>query len=237
MLTLHTFGAALGLPDASPFCMKLEAFLQIAGIPFERRPITNLAEAPKGKGPWIEENGQKLGDTALIIRHLEASRSIDLDRHLSTVERAAGHALAVMLEERTYFVLLHERWIEDANWPLVRDQVLGDLPPPVQSAIRESQLAKLRAQGLGLHSREEKLALAASDIEALAAWLGRKPFMMGEQPTKLDATASAFVLAMQAEALDTPLTAMVRSHPSLVAYGRRSLERFFPTFRVEQKAA
>ena len=34
MITLYTFGPAFGLPDPSPFVMKAEVLLKMAGLPY-----------------------------------------------------------------------------------------------------------------------------------------------------------------------------------------------------------
>jgi glutathione S-transferase len=70
-------------------------------------------------------------------------------------------------------------------------------------------------------------ALAVADVDALAEWLGDKPFLMGPAPTKIDATVHAFVCNFLAEPFTTPLKDAARRHPKLLAYDRRMLERFF----------
>ncbi len=35
MIKLFQFAPAFGLPNASPFCMKLETYLRMAGLPFQ----------------------------------------------------------------------------------------------------------------------------------------------------------------------------------------------------------
>mgnify|MGYP000656189514 CR=1 FL=1 len=135
MITVHQFAPALGLPNASPFCMKLEGFLRMTGLPYRIESVHDLASAPKGKAPFVDLDGERIGDSELVLRALERRHGIDLDRDLGPGKRAVAHAFRVMLEERTYFALLHERWIEERNWPLVRDGYLGDLPAPVQDAM------------------------------------------------------------------------------------------------------
>ena len=51
---LHKFGAAWGIADPSPFCLKVESFLREADIPYEVVPFDfkrSFAKAPKGKLP------------------------------------------------------------------------------------------------------------------------------------------------------------------------------------------
>ena len=227
MIVLHQFGSAFGVPNPSPFCMKLECFLRMSGLHYRSVPLHDLAAAPKRKGPFIEVDGEKIGDSALIVRMLETRHGIDLDRGLTPAERALGHAMSVMLEERTYFVMLHERWLDDRNWPLVRDAFLAGLPPPVQEKIRAGKRARIAEQGLGAHSPEEMHALAIADIDAVAGWLGEQPFLMGAGPTKGDATVHAFVCNLLAEPFATPLKDATKRHANLVAYNQRMLKRFF----------
>lgn len=228
MIVLYQFPPLFGLPNASPFCQKLECFLRMAGLPYRTAPRIDLAAAPKGKAPWVEDDGAVIGDSALIIRHLERKHGLDLEQGLSPAARAAGQAFGVMLEERTYFVMVHDRWLDNANWPIVRDRFLGELPPPVQEQVRARQREKLAAQGLGAHSAEEMHALAATDIDALAAWLGDQPFFMGAAPSKIDATVHAFVCNFLGGPFTTPLEGATRRHPNLVAYNERMLARYFP---------
>jgi hypothetical protein len=48
MIKVHQFAPAFGLPNASPFCMKLETYLRMAGLPFELVDDGNVIKAPQG---------------------------------------------------------------------------------------------------------------------------------------------------------------------------------------------
>jgi glutathione S-transferase len=43
-----------GLPNPSPFCMKVETWLRMAGIPYEPRAIGGPPKSTTGKVPYIE---------------------------------------------------------------------------------------------------------------------------------------------------------------------------------------
>ena len=227
MIVLHQFKSFFGLPNASPFCMKLETFLRLSGLAYRIEPVLDPAATPKGKAPFVELDGERIGDSALIIRALETRYGVDLDQGLSSAERAVAHAFCVMLEERTYFAILHERWIDPHNWPIVRDAYLQGLPPAVQDQIRERCRARLAGQGMGAHSQDEIRALAIDDIDAVADWLGDKPFFMGATPTKADCTVHAFVCNLLGGPFATPLRDAARQHANLVAYNGRMLDRFW----------
>ena len=97
MIVLHQFKSFFGLPNASPFCMKLETFLRLSRLAYRTEPVLDPTATPKGKAPFVELDGERIGDSALIIRALETRYGVDLDQGLSPAERAVAHAFCVML--------------------------------------------------------------------------------------------------------------------------------------------
>jgi glutathione S-transferase len=71
MIKVHQFAPAFGLPNASPFCMKLETYLRMAGLPFDLVNDGNVMNAPMGKLPYIEDDGRVVADTQVIIEYLQ----------------------------------------------------------------------------------------------------------------------------------------------------------------------
>ena len=69
MITLYGSGPNFGLPDASPFVTKAETLLRMSKLPFEKA-LMSFSKAPTGKIPYIEDDGQLLGDSTLIRWHL-----------------------------------------------------------------------------------------------------------------------------------------------------------------------
>ena len=53
MITLHQFPPAWGLPNASPFCMKVETYLRMCNLPYTTVNVLNPAKGPKGKLPTL----------------------------------------------------------------------------------------------------------------------------------------------------------------------------------------
>ena len=49
------------------------------------------------------------------------------------------------------------------------------------------------AQGVGRHSKDEILAFAKEDLNALSVILGNQSFFMGDKPTSIDATIYGFL--------------------------------------------
>jgi glutathione S-transferase len=231
MIKLIQFPRMFGLPNPSPFCIKVEVLLKMAGLAYECEFAANPGKGPKGKLPAIVDDGQAIGDSELIRWHIERKYGIDFDQGLGAAERAVGHAFARMAEERTYWVLVYSRWIEDANWPLFRDTIFVGVPGFVRAVIgpqvRKRVRRMLRAHGLGLHSRDEIYAMGAKDIDAIAAELGAKPFLLGDEPTSVDAAVWPYILGTLVPPLESPLKQAIKTHANLVDYSERMRARFF----------
>src|SRR5215471_11575809 len=82
MITLYTFGPAFGLPDPSPFVTKAEVLLKMAGLAYQT-DLTGFRRAPKGKLPYIDDDGERIADSTFIRWHLEKKYGVDFERGLS----------------------------------------------------------------------------------------------------------------------------------------------------------
>jgi len=51
MIQLYQFPVAKAVRNFSPYCLKVEIFLRIAGLPYESVTQMNPAKAPKNKFP------------------------------------------------------------------------------------------------------------------------------------------------------------------------------------------
>jgi len=65
MITLYAFGPAFGLPDVSPFVTKVEMLLKMAGLDY-RTDTKGFSKAPKGKLPYIADDGEMIADSTFI---------------------------------------------------------------------------------------------------------------------------------------------------------------------------
>lgn len=232
MITLHQFPPAFGLPNASPFCLKLELYLRMAGLPYRNRYTLELHRAPKGKLPWIDDDGTVVADSGLIIDYLKLKFGDPLDGELNPVQRAQALAITRLLEEHLYWAVLHDRWISPAGWELTRPAVFGSLPWPlrliVPSVARRGIRAELRGHGMGRHTPQQMHALAIADIDALATLLGDQDYFLGARATSLDAVAAAFLANLLMVPLETPIKAAAAAHPNLAGYCRRMAQQYFP---------
>jgi len=234
MLELHQFRRAWDIPNPSPFCIKVECFLRMAGIAHRVVEIDMPRAGPKGKAPWIVDGEVRLGDSTLLIRYLQHSRGIDLDAALSAQQRALSHAVSVMLDEHLYWALVYSRWVDARHWPALRDQFFGALPPLLRGVVPPLARRQVRDQlykhGMGRHGEDEIYALGCADLQALAALLGDGPYLHGDTPTLVDASVFAYVLCIERPPFDSPLKSEVQRHPQLIAHSERMLRTCFPEF-------
>ncbi|MBI1731583.1 MAG: glutathione S-transferase family protein [Gammaproteobacteria bacterium] len=232
MIRLYNFGPFFGLPDASPFCMKADAYLRAAGLPFEVvSGFENLRHAPKGKLPYIEDDGKIIPDSAFILAHLKEKYGDPLDDGLTAGQKASAHAFIKMLDENLYWCMVHSRWIDDALWPTIRGLFFSAMPAPLRAVlppiIRRGVAKSLREQGIGRHSPAEILEIARRDLRALSDFLGDKPYFFGTQVTTLDAVAYAFLAEAVVPPLKCELNDLATSFPNLVAFVERFRARYY----------
>lgn len=211
------------LPNASPFCMKVQAWLNLTGLDYETRGLQRPPRSKTKKVPYIERpDGSLLHDSSNIIRQLSLERGVDLEASLSPQKRAEGVLLQRTIEEHLYFIALAERWLNDENWPLVRDSYFASVPglvrPLIGWFIRRSVRQAARGQGMGRLSEEERLARARQDLEAIAGLLDERRFLLGDTPTTIDATAIAFFANLYEAPLRSGLRDLAAEFPSLRRY-------------------
>ena len=232
MLTLYQFAPAMGLPNGSPFCMKLETYLRMAQIEYQVDCSADVRKAPKGKLPYIEDQGKIIPDSNLIIEYLKKTYGDPLDGHLNPSEAAIALAMRRLIEENLYWALVYSRWIDDRNWPQTRATYFSELPPIVRTIVssiaRKTVTQNLNGHGMGRHSAAEIYQIGALDLLALSHFLAAKPYFMGDQPTTLDTSAYALLANVLTASHESPLKDQAANQENLVAYCGRMQAQFFP---------
>jgi glutathione S-transferase len=215
-----------GLQSPSPFCLKLETWLRMAGIPYDPISLDKPPQSKTGKVPYLLLNdGATLADSNLIIRTLASGRGIDLEGRQTPEEQARTHAILRLVEESLYFAGVWERWMLPEHWPITRDGYFGTLPGPLRSVfaglVRRKLKAALHGQGTLRYEPEEIAARGAADIRALSALLGQQAFFGGEQPGVADAAVYGALANLLGFPARTGLKSALEACPNLVAFCRR----------------
>jgi hypothetical protein len=230
-IQLHQFSRAFGLPNPSPFCMKLEAFLRLADIDYTVVDCNDPRKAPKGKLPFVIYQGKPMGDSNLIIERLSADFQVDLDAGLSDQEKAIHHAMRRMLDEHLYFVMVYGRWMDDDNWVILKNTLFAAIPKLIRGVItgkiREKVEGDLKGQGIAKHTPEEVHALGLEDVRALSDYLNGREWFGNGKPCLLDISAVTLLASFLKVPMETPVKAAISRDSQLVSYVENGMSVMF----------
>ncbi|MFO0657829.1 MAG: glutathione S-transferase family protein [Polyangia bacterium] len=238
MVKLYGFGAGLGLPDPSPFVVKVAHYLRMIAVAYE--PCAgNARKAPKGKLPYIEDSGAVVADSSFILDHLRKKYQ-DLDAGMSAQDRALAVAVKALLEEQLYFVMVTQRWKEDRGFAVLQKglaEILRKAGLPsfaittVAGLIRKQVIKTVNAQGMGRHSEQEVEDIGIASLESLSELLGDKKNFLGDAPRSIDATVFAFLWLILAAPYENAVKAYAQSKTNLVAYTERHKTQYWSDWK------
>jgi glutathione S-transferase len=228
MLELVTLPAAFGMRNVSPFCLKIEMLLKSLDLPFTLGELGNPGKAPKGKLPFLVADGKKIADSELITEYLDAETGGEVYAGLSKEQKAQGVALARLIEDHLYWLLVASRWADEDWWPNVERDFFGNLPVIVRQLVarlaRRRVIQTIQLHGLGRHSLEEQKGFARRDLEALAAAVPAEGFLFGDTPGIFDFTVAGFMAGVYDNQPVTWVTELAVDYDRLRAYTERVQE-------------
>lgn len=230
-IKLFQFPRMFGIPNLSPFCCKLETWLRIARIPYEVVDTPDPRKAPRGKLPFIEDAGERIADSSLVVRHLVKTRGVDPDARLDASQRTTALLVQRTLEDHYAFVVAytHLYWDEGVRHTRARfDAVPAFVRPWVARAVRAQVGKILWHEGILRYRHEEIVDSGLQDWRAVLAVMGGGPFFFGEEPTGVDAIVFGALATSMLTPIESPIRDFLRSQPACVAYANRMLARFFP---------
>lgn len=230
-LRVYTFSPNWGLPAGGPFDLKLLAWLELAGIPYERVSQDDTRKAPKKKNPWVELDGEPIADTEIVIGLLTDKLGVTLDEGLSPQEKAIGHAWRRAMEEHFHQVLEWELFVHPAGAAFVKEMAERGAPPVLGALIyammRRHMSRQLYARGVARHAPEVIAAKGIADLEALAAHLEGRDYLVSDRPTSYDAAVFGLLAPMVYWTMETPVAQRARAIPAIKGYCDRMRERCF----------
>ncbi|KAG4066591.1 hypothetical protein HA402_007227 [Bradysia odoriphaga] len=244
IIYLYQFSRTPFLPSLSPYCLKVETWLRLAGLKYENVDHKLKLRSKKGQLPFIELNGEEIADSAIIIKELSAKFEKDLDASLSQEQRNISHAMISMIENHLVWILFWWR----TKYP---DQFLKGYKVDLQHALGVripnrflnflfrftfgrkwfQGIKKVKAQGIGVHKPEEIEEFGKRDIKVLSDILADKPFFFGDEPTTLDVVSFAVLSQLHFISKDVALPLrdfMTESCPNMIGHVSRIKERCFP---------
>jgi glutathione S-transferase len=232
MLRLISYPPAFGQPSPSPFCVKAMCLLKMSGLEWEPEWQADPRKTPNGKLPVLRDGDMTIADSHFIRLHLEQAHGIDFDAGLDADARARALMAGRVLEEHLYWAIVQDRWFDEQNWAVLRDAYFAGIPGPVRGFVANYVRKQVRAQidghGIGRHGAQAIARLGAEDLGAMDQMLGDKPFMIGEAPSGLDATAGPFLAAAGSATHETELSRSYAALPRLAAYVERVKAAIYP---------
>jgi glutathione S-transferase len=230
-ITLYASRAGFGLPDTSPFVIKAEVQLMMAGLAYDRAS-TIPPQAPNGKLPFINDHGEVISDSTFIRAHIERKYEVDLDEGLDARQRAESWAIERLLEDHLYFAMVWFRWIDPDNFAKGPAHFADGAPeadrPQLCHDMQARKASELHAQGVGRHPPQQIAELGKRSIDVLSQLLGDRSYLMRDLPSGVDATAFGVLACVLTPFFDTPLRRAAEAHPNLAAYVDRMMRRYYP---------
>jgi glutathione S-transferase len=231
VITLHQFARVWGIPNLSPFCCKVETWLRMAGIPY-RVADAIPPNAPKGKLPFVIDEGRTITDSRFILEYLTDHYGVDLDAGLTPAERAVSLAVQRMIEDELHWAaVIWPRWCQPHNWPACKQSIFGGFPPVLRdlaAAWAKRQIHReIWGHGIGRNRDEEIVQIGRQDLDALSTLLADKAFFLGASPTTLDACAFGLLSNVLWPPIESELAQHARGHANLVAFCDRVRDRYF----------
>lgn len=225
MMQLYTFPEAFGLRNVSPFCLKVEMALAYLDLDYEIVFESDPRKSPKGKLPYIVENGRTIADSELILEYLDEKTDGRLYGDLSADECARGLAFTRLTEDHLYWMLVASRWVDDEWFGNVREGFFGTLPPGIKqlvSSMARSQVRKTYLlHGLGKHTLEEQAGFARRDFETLAHALEGNDYICGPRLTVYDFGVASLLAGAYDQQPATWINKIADDFPSVRDYAER----------------
>lgn len=210
---LHQTGRGPHVPSLSPFNVKLETYLRLAKIPYQN--VHDKVRGSKGKWPWIEYNGEPMPDSQLVIEHLNETRGVNLNSHLTEEENAMAVSLQRMIDEHTYWLMVVCRWNYDyhmtafklANWSWLKITI-----------ARWLSNRQTFHQGLGRHSKAEIMSILNKDFNCLSIILGNKNYLLGDRICEVDCSLFGLLSQFRWHLQIPEVVALFEKYPNLDRY-------------------
>lgn len=241
IIYLYQFSRTPLLPSLSPYCLKVETWLRLAGLKYENVDHKMKHRSKKGQLPFIELNGEEIADSAIIIKELTTKFEKDLDSNLTQEQRNISHAIISMIENHLIWVIFWWRSkypdlllkgykvnLQHAFGTWIPNGILNFL---FKFTFGRKGSKKLKAQGMGVHKPEEIEEFGRHDLKVLSDMLADKPFYFGDEPTTLDVVSFAVLSQLHfiSKEINLPLRDYItESCPNLVGHVSRMKERCFP---------
>eukprot|EP00325_Prymnesiales_sp_UTEX-LB-985_P008658 CAMPEP_0174700424 /NCGR_PEP_ID=MMETSP1094-20130205/5373_1 /TAXON_ID=156173 /ORGANISM="Chrysochromulina brevifilum, Strain UTEX LB 985" /LENGTH=243 /DNA_ID=CAMNT_0015897899 /DNA_START=74 /DNA_END=805 /DNA_ORIENTATION=+ len=226
-ITIFAFtpGPSWPTPTGGPFANKLVAWMRLTGIPYEIKFEDNASKGPKYKSPWIEVDGELMGDSELIIQMLSNKFNKTLEADLTPSQAGQAIALRRLVEEHLHQVADYELIIHDEGYKMFRTMIKSTTPPIIASLLlmylKYHFRKQLYARGIMRHSAQDITRMAKDDIDALAGILGDRDWFISDTPTLADLAVYGQLSFFVFCGIKAPTCMYVHTKPNLVMWTKK----------------
>jgi glutathione S-transferase len=178
----------------SPYCVKAQRALHLAGLAYERRILTLPSQAkkynPTGQFPSLLVDGKSYPDSSAILHKVNELSGGRLTQGLEGAALAQAWIWEEFGDSVVNSFLLASRWADDENWPRAREAILSDFPRIVRVLLgprfRKGIINALIQRDIwraGPEACWKRFSELLDHLDALAPATG---FWMGEHLTVAD---------------------------------------------------
>lgn len=222
------------IPSISPECLKVETWLRIMDIPYEHIDHESLTGSNNSQLPHCKVAGKEIPYSTHMTG--EIAKAVNKETGESTettpLDNGAQRAFEGLIEGSLHWVLIYMRATQANQLPPCdgfQGRFLQILRPFANKVVASKLKTKADYQGIGRQNANDVLATGKEDLRAISAYLGKKDFMAGGQPNKLDATAFAHLSQFWYIPTDNELKTFIKEECSnLMDYMERMRAKFWP---------
>jgi len=201
---LYQYPRCPKVPNVSPRCLKVETWLKLHGIKYENVNHNAKLRSKRGLLPFVELNGEEIGDSELIIKSLAKTYNKEMDAALNQEQKNIQHAMLTMVDNHLHGAFMHWATTNSDNmlngYKLNLQQLMGmaKVPQGILNFLFKynycrKNLAKAKAVGFKGNTSEEVEAAAKQDLQVLKEMLGEQQFFFGDEPHTLDLVAFSHI--------------------------------------------
>lgn len=214
---------------SSPFVEKVYRGLLLKQLPFESHQPRSLFELRRnnlitGKMPVLDLDGQRLYDSTLILRALEAYKPTPALLDADPYRAAQQRLLEDWADESLYWYGMAFRWSIPANVVKTVERFRMGFPPFVRPFVKRVMprilAAQVRAQGTGRLPPDVLQQELDAHMATLVSLLGQGPFFFeAQQPSIADVAVFGQLSFLRATEV-TEAKATVERYPELMDFYR-----------------
>jgi len=232
-----------GLPDASYYVGRVEAYLRAAKVPYVKLASQGGSENPRGKVPFANVKGTMTDESSKIIALVEQKCNVALDKGLSDPQMTTAHLIRSMLNGSLYWVTCHFTFHTEKGRQTFRSEIAHVLPPVildiVNALVMRAMHDNLHGHGMGRMPEKDIVKQALEDLQALSVTLKKQDYFLGTRsPTSIDCDVFAMLTFFFGHPFFSEMDwieKMRKEYPNLEAFQKRMKDLLYP--ELKEKSA